>query len=746
MQILITISKMGRTLITSLPVAIALILISAPSRSQSTKDIGWPRQVTKNGNVLVYYQPQVDDWKDKKELFARAAFSLTPKGGKNVHGVASFKAGTLVDKDASTVYLRDITVTDVRFPSLGADTAAMMEKLFRELIPLGGEPISLERLMADVQANSNNSANTVAVNNDPPPIFYSSNSAVLLIVDSIPVMVPIDKTKLEFVANANWDLFYDKSKKDYYLLVESIWMTAKEFKGPWKQTQTLPKDMSKLPTGQNFDEVIKMIPPESSASAPEIFFSNKPAELIQLKGAPVYSKIPGTQLLYVTNTENDLFVDNSNQRYYILLSGRWFSSKAFSGPWTYAGNDLPKDFSKIPKDSPKANVLASVPGTVEAADAILLAQVPTTAIVNKADAEAKVKVNYDGGEPKFAKIEKTNMEYATNTQEKVIKVGDMYYLCFQAVWFMSTKPNGPWKVADTVPDEIYKIPSDSPVYNVTYVTQTNATSTTVESNTTAGYFGAFIIGVGVGACIAYGTGWYYPPYYYWGPGMMYPIYRPWPCTYGAGYVYNPWTGGYAGGRRVYGPYGAAGTSAWYNPATGRYGRSASVQGWYGGRTAASTYNPWTGTYASTRQGHNPYSQWGTSVATRGNQWVQTGHVSNANGTTAGYRTSGGQSGVIHTGANGTVARGTNGAYASHDGNVYHRDSNGDWKGYNNNSGKWEQSVGGSSSTRKELDGAAEARTRGETQTHQFQNFQHNGGGRLGGGGAGRMGGGGMRRR
>src|SRR5262249_26318646 len=152
-------------------------------------------------------------------------------------------------------------------------------------------------------------------------------------------------------------------------------------------------------------------------------------------------------------------------------SGRWFSAKAFSGPWSYAGNDLPGDFAKIPKNSPKANVLASVPGTVEAADAILLAQVPTTAIVNKADAEAKVKVNYDGGEAKFAKIEKTNMEYATNTQEKVIKLGDMYYLCFQAVWFMSAKPNGPWKVADSVPDEIYTIPSDSPVYNVTYVTQ-----------------------------------------------------------------------------------------------------------------------------------------------------------------------------------------------------------------------------------------------------------------------------------
>jgi len=35
-------------------------------------------------------------------------------------------------------------------------------------------------------------------------------------------------------------------------------------------------------------------------------------------------------------------------------------------------------------------------------------------------------------------------------------------------------PNGPWKCADNVPKEIYTIPPSSPVYNVSYVIQTNA--------------------------------------------------------------------------------------------------------------------------------------------------------------------------------------------------------------------------------------------------------------------------------
>lgn len=94
----------------------------------------------------------------------------------------------------------------------------------------------------------------------------------------------------------------------------------------------------------------------------------------------------------MTNTDGDIFLDDAAQQYYVLLSGRWFRAKSMEGPWSYAGGDLPKNFAKIPEDSKKASVLASVPGTVQASDAVLLAQIPTTVTVNRAEAEAKVKV------------------------------------------------------------------------------------------------------------------------------------------------------------------------------------------------------------------------------------------------------------------------------------------------------------------------------------------------------------------
>jgi hypothetical protein len=701
---------------------LAVILLTQFPKTLSAQDIGWPRQVENNGSVLIYYQPQVDQWNDYKEMTASMAFTLTPKGQKQAVGVASFQCTTSVDKDKRIVYFQNIEISSVRFSSLEADDGKAMDKLFRELMPVGQDPISLDRVMADIKQEKVENKG-VPINNDPPKIFYSATPAILLIVDGKPVLVPIEKTKIQYVVNSNWDLFFDLSKSDYYLLANKTWLKAKDIKGPWTQTLTLPKEMDKLPNGQNFDDVKKTIPAVSTSEVtPQVYFSDKPAELILLKGSPVYSKIPNTQLLYVTNTGNDLFVNAADKQFYILLSGRWFKSAAFSGPWSYAGDDFPKDFAKIPENSPKAHVLASVPGTQEASDAVMLAQIPRTAIINRSEAEAKVNVVYDG-DPAFKPIETTTLEYATNTQEKVIKVGDLYYLCFQAVWFMSTKPSGPWKTAESVPKEIYSIPPSSPIYNVTYVIQTNPTPTTVQSSYTDGYLGMFVLGVAVGACIAYGTGFYHSPFYYWGPGLPYPVYRPWPMTYGAGVVYNPWTGGFAAGRVAYGPYGSAGSAAWYNPATGRYGRSASVQGPYGGRTAASTYNPWTGGYAATRQGHNSYAQWGSSVATRGNQGIQTAHVTTANGTALGYRTASGNAGVITHGANGTtVHTNNNNVYAGHDGNVY-KNTNGSWSQYNK--GNWDQVH--NTNTTGGLSNSANARQRGNVQANQFQNFQSRGG-------------------
>src|SRR4029077_18492899 len=283
-------------------------------------------------------------------------------------------------------------------------------------------------------------------------------------------------------------------------------------------------------------------------------------------------------------------------------SGRWFSGPGFEGPWTFATPNLPDDFKKIPRSHDRSRVLASVPGTDEAAEAVLLAQIPQTARVDKKLVKAP-EVQYQG-EAQFTAIPQTTVSRATNTDKDIIKVGDLYYMCFQGVWFMGRSPTGRGESTGSVPGQIYEIPASSPSYNVTNVTVVEDNSDAVVFASAAAYTGLMI---GWGRAVG-GTGYHSPPYYGFYGG--YPYYYPFYPTYGYHASYNPWTGTYGRGGVAYGPYGGAGVGARYNPRTGTYARGAAAWGPGGSRAVAGAYNPRTGASAATRQGSNIYGSWG----------------------------------------------------------------------------------------------------------------------------------------
>lgn len=660
---------------------------TSPEQDSATAE-DWPRQITKGGNRLTFYQPQIDSWTDYRQLDGRVAVVLTPSGGESVTGMITLQAHTDTDLEDRTVIIHNIRVTTARFASLDEATQEKMRSMAEDLLPKEAVPISLDRMLAAAEDQAALSK-TSTLKSVAPKIFVSTEPSILLLVDGEAVKAPIAQSSLEIIVNANWDLFFDTVGRRFYLSQPPLWLQAPMLNGPWTLATTLPPDLTKLP--EEWAEVKKSIPPSvpQDARAPRVFYSDSAAELISFDGEPQWKTIQGTNLAYATNTDGDFFIDNSTNRFYYLTSGRWFTALQRTGPWSFASDRLPADFLKIPADSPAADILPSVPGSDQAREAVMMAQIPTLAVVNRADAAAAVKVSYQG-EPQFKPIETTQLSYAVNTDSKVIKVGDLYYLCFQGVWFMSRSANGPWETAITVPASIYTIPPSSPLYNVTYVKIYETTPQTVTCGYTSGYTGTFVLGLAVGATIAYGTGYRYPPYVYY-PARPYPVpyYVGYPRTYGIGVHYNYYSGGYYAQKSVYGPYGTASRAAWYNPSTGFYGRAATVQTVAGGATIAQAYNPWTGTYAATRQGSNAYSQWGSSVAARGNQWVQTAHRSNANGSIAGGRTSAGGAAVggVGPGGSGFVARDqNNNVYAGKDGNVYKKDSSGNWQKYGN--GGW----------------------------------------------------------
>jgi hypothetical protein len=345
-------------------------ILLAASASRCTEDPGWPRQITKQGSILIYYQPQVDDWKNFSNLTWRMAFSLTPAGGKEVIGVVEMQGHTDVDNDTKMVYINELKINKTSFPSLDPASSANMDTLVKTFVP-PYITISLHRLVACVKKPDSGSG--VPVNNDPPAIVVSYQPAILLAVDGEPSLADIPKTSMEFVVNTTWPLFFEKSKSTYYLLIGQQWAAADNLNGPWSPTIKLPKDMSRVAEDPQWAALKKVIPPPaaSNAALPQIFYSSKPAEIILFGGKPIYSKIPGTQLVYSTNTASYLFLHTGANQYYYLTGGRWFRANSLLGPWSFATAELPADFAEIPSNNPASIILASVPGTEEAKEASL---------------------------------------------------------------------------------------------------------------------------------------------------------------------------------------------------------------------------------------------------------------------------------------------------------------------------------------------------------------------------------------
>jgi hypothetical protein len=733
-----------------------------PAASQVDKP--WPRSYTApSGAYVTIYQPQFASWESEKHMIAYAAVSYVPNGEIETPALGTIKieSDTEVSLTERLVKFSVLKITEASFQSLSKDQTREIVAEIVKTIPDEDRIVALDRVIAAIDKSQIVPKNVEGVKADAPVIYFSKTPAVLLNVDGDPIWSPIKENDLKFAVNTNWDLFQYPPKNTYYLRNETTWLQAPDVKGPWTAAGKLPGSFKKLPKDdQNWQGVRDSLKAQSVNPGPTVFVSTQPAELIQLQGEPKYFPISGTEtkLLWVSNTESDVFRLGEGGPVYYLVAGRWFSAPDFTGPWTFATPSLPPEFKAIPLEHPRSRVLASVPGTQQAAEAVLIAQIPQTARVNKKELKAP-EVIYSG-DPQFNPIEGTSLARAANTDREIIKVRNEYYMCFEGVWFLGMSANGPWVVASSVPPEIYQIPPSSASYNVTYVTvkDENKDDEWVQFAATAGYMGMMT----AWGCAWWGTGWYYPPYYGW--GGYYPIYYPPLRTYGYGSWYNPRTGFYGSAGRIYGPYGGVGFGARYNPTTGTYARGAMAWGPTGARGAAQMWNPRTGTYAATRQGSGIYGSWGSTYVQRGDQWAQTSRFTNRQTGTTTRVTRGEEAGMIRRKGpegSGFVGKGQDNLYAGKDGNVYRRDESGNWSKWEN--GGWNNAQKpdrvtpmardnkggqrGSSIDRSTLDGLqrdSAARSEGARRTKDYGNYRSKGGGNAGSYRGGGFSGGGFR--
>jgi hypothetical protein len=499
-------------------IATGLLVYSATAAA-----IDWPQEVTAEEGTIVVYQPQPESLRGNV-LTGRAAMSLELNGRDDpIFGAFWFEAKIDNDSDAGVATIRNLKVTNVRWPESKDADEQRFTVVVEAAIPESGFEISTENLSASLATAEMVQLSLADLKNDAPAILFSEELAVLLLYDGDPRYSEIENSPYERVLNTPFAVIRKKGSNEFYLSSGKFWYTAEAAIGPWVQTNSPPKDLEKMLADAATDVA-------SPDKPPAIIAADKPTELIVTSGKPDWQSLPGGELLYVQNTETAWLRELSTNNMYLLLSGRWFRSKSQDGPWTFVRPDeLPQSFANIPPESDIGGLRVSVAGTPEANDAMLDAQIPETAAIERS--KASLTVEYDG-KPKFEQISGTKVSYATNTAAQVLLIDGRYYAVDNGVWFDAKDAAGPWTVSDSIPDEdIQSIPPSSPVYNTTNVHIYESTPEIVYVGYTPGYMWSYpYYGVPV-----YGTGWYYPPYY----GRYY---YPRPPTWGMHVGYNPWTG------------------------------------------------------------------------------------------------------------------------------------------------------------------------------------------------------------
>lgn len=511
------------------------LLVIAFTSSAHAADIGWPQEITADSDVTVLvYQPQVEEFSGNA-LAGRAAVSVKNPSAGNVpvFGAIWFEARIDTDRDTRTATIRDVDIIDVRFADASDEQKQKLADLIEDQVEHSHFRISVDQLLADLDTERAGGAGP-DLRHNPPVIILSTTPALLVSIDGEPTLQKIDDTRYERVVNTPFLIVKDGT--NHYLYIGSnAWYKAKQIEGPWELTTGVPNDIQRLVEPAEDDD--------TKVDDIRIIVATKPTELIVSDGEPSWAPVEGMNLLYMDNTDSNAFLELSTQRYYVLLSGRWYRGEGMLGElqWSHVPNDeLPEPFGDIPEDSVNGAVLSQVAGTQQARDAVLDNTIPQTAAIKRDD--ESFSVAYDGA-PDFAPIEDIRVEYAQNTSSAVFRYGNLYYACDNGVWYVSSSATGPWAVATDIPDAIYKIPTSNPHHNVTYVRVYDVTPQVVYVGYTPGYYGSYYYR----GSVVYGSGWYYNPWY--GP-YYYPRYPTW----GFHVSYNPWYGWGFGVSWTNGPF------------------------------------------------------------------------------------------------------------------------------------------------------------------------------------------------
>ena len=194
-------------------------------------------------------------------------------------------------------------------------------------------------------------------------ILFAEQPAILIVIDGEPVYRPLKGTDLQRITNTKPFIVRDSAGIHYLKLLDG-WMEAYGLHGIWSVAGAPPpraeRALRRIAAARTVDLLDRAVwrkpgsrPRLEHATAPAVFVSTTPAELIVMDGPPRYATVDGSSLQYVENTTATVFKEPTDDELYVLISGRWFRAWRTDGPWEFVTRtELPADIAAIPDNSP----------------------------------------------------------------------------------------------------------------------------------------------------------------------------------------------------------------------------------------------------------------------------------------------------------------------------------------------------------------------------------------------------------
>ena len=523
--------------------SLLLVLIAGVARAAAITPDPWPREfTTPKGNTAVMYQPQFETFKGDT-ISGRAAISVLKKGETAPKfGVIFFTASVSVDRDDRSVEIRRIKVSRVRFPNITPEKEKTFAGIVEAEVPKWNLVISYDRVIENVKVAEREKKSAQGLKNDPPKVLFAEEPTVLVTLDGEPQLRDVEGAPAE--ARRQHGPVHGSRHAQQPLLplggqevvvrgarregaVARDRRPARRHRGPRRagrrgaeeerqgraRRTTAPRRRTRRRSSSP--------PSRPSSSSPRASLPSSPSrERGRISSRWRTRRATSSSTCRRRTTTRSCPAAGSGAR------------RSPAEAWTYVPPDsLPATFAKIPPDSDIGDMRASVPGTDEAEDAVLDAQIPQTTAVKRAD--AKLDVQYDG-EPKFVGIEGTKTEYAINTPTSVLRIRRPLLRVRQRGVVRRGLADGP-----VAPRGLGSQRTTWSRFRRACPSTTSSTCADLRLHARRG-----VRGLHAGlrgrypwdGTVVWGTGWYYRPWI--GPTFWWPR----PYTWGFHAHYTPWSG------------------------------------------------------------------------------------------------------------------------------------------------------------------------------------------------------------